>query len=445
MQCTEIKSEGLTRVYSVTVAAAVLAEKLDAKIKEAQPQIRLKGFRPGKVPAAHIKRLYGRSMMGEVMEAAVNEGTQKVLDDNKLRPASQPDVHLEADANKVADGEEDLKFHFHVEIMPEFTPVDVTTLEVERPVAEVAEAELDEALGKIAEGNQQYEAKKATAKAKDGDAVVIDFVGKIDGTPFEGGAAEEATVVIGQGRFIPGFEEQLVGVKKDDETVLNVSFPDDYHAEALKGKAATFDVKVREVKGPKTATIDDDFAKGLGLEDLAALKAAVSEQIAGQYKMASRAKAKRKLLDALDTAHDFDLPPGMVEAEFNQIWAQVEQEKNNGTLADEDKDKSEDDLKAEYRTIAERRVRLGLVLAEIGRTAGVTVSDQEVSQAIVREARNYPGQEQMVLDFYRKNPNAAAQVRAPLFEEKVVDYILERAKVTDKTVTKEELLAEDEA
>ncbi|MEM6948224.1 MAG: trigger factor, partial [Pseudomonadota bacterium] len=280
---------------------------------------------------------------------------------------------------------------------------------------------------------------------RDGDAVVIDFVGKIDGEPFEGGSAEGATVVIGQGRFIPGFEEQLVGVKTGQETDLNVTFPDDYSSSELAGKAAVFEVKVNEVRAPKTAEIDDDFAKGLGLESLEQLREMVTSQIQGEFDGASRTKAKRALLDALDEAHAFDLPPGMVEQEFSQIWAQLEQEKEAGRLEPEEAEKPEDELRADYRKIAERRVRLGLVLAEMGRAAEVKISEQEVQQALIAEARKFPGQEREVVEFFQKDPNAMAQLRAPIYEDKVVDHILEVADVSDNTVTKDALFAEDEA
>ncbi|MCI4644702.1 MAG: trigger factor [Hyphomonadaceae bacterium] len=444
MEVTETKVEGLSRSYQIRVTQSELDQKLDAKIKEIQPQMRLKGFRPGKVPPSHIKKMFGKSLMGEMIEGLVKETNEKAIEDAQVRPASQPQINLEGQIDDVIEGKADLAYEMHLDVMPEFEPVDPTTLEIERPVAEVSDEEIDEALAKLAEQNMKYEPRGKTAKARDGDAVVIDFVGKIDGEVFEGGTAEGATVVIGQGRFIPGFEEQLVGVKAGDETELNVTFPEDYQAETLAGKDAVFEVKVEEIRAPEQPEVDDEFAKGLGLEDLDQLKDLMTQQIRGEYDGASRAKAKRKLLDALDKAHDFDLPSGMVEQEFKQIWAQFEQEKEAGRLDEEEAAKPEDELKDEYRRIAERRVRLGLVLAEIGRKAEVQITEQEVQQALISEARKFPGQERQVIEFFQKDPNAMAQLRAPIYEDKVVDHILEVATVTDTTVSKDDLFAEDE-
>lgn len=444
MEVTETKVEGLSRTYEIRVTVDELQQKLDARIKEIQPQMRLKGFRPGKVPPAHIKRMFGKSIMGELVEGLVQETNQKAIEDADVRPASEPHVHLDSEMEEVLEGKADLAYHMHLDVMPEFEPADVSAIEIERPVAEIEQAEIDEALQRLAEQNTKYEPRGKTAKARDGDAVIIDFVGKIDGEPFEGGTAEEQAVVIGQGRFIPGFEEQLVGVKAGEETELNVTFPEDYGAENLAGKAAVFEVTVKEIRAPETPEVDEDFAKGLGLESLKQLTDMVRQQIEGEYAGASRAKAKRRLLDELDKQHDFDLPPGMVEQEFNQIWAQFEQEKAAGNLDEDEAARPEDELKEEYRKIAARRVRLGLVLAEIGRAAEVQITEQEVQQALVAEARKYPGQERQVVEFFQKNPNAMAQLRAPIYEDKVVDHILETAKVTDTTVSKDELFAEDE-
>lgn len=445
MQVTETKAEGLSRTYQIKVPATELQEKLEARIKEIQPQMRLKGFRPGKVPAAHIRRMFGKSIMGEVVEGVMRETNDKAIEDAEVRPASNPDVHVESEMEEVLAGEADLAWHMHLDVMPEFEPVDPAELEIERPVAEVEDAAIEEALTRLAEQNTKYEPRGKTAKAREGDAVVIDFVGKIDGEAFEGGTAEGQAVVIGEGRFIPGFEEQLVGVKAGQETELTVTFPEEYPAENLAGKEAVFEVKVQEIRAPETPEVDEEFAKGLGLEGLDQLRDLVTQQIQGEHDTAARAKAKRRILDALDARHDFDLPPKMVEQEFNQIWAQLQQEKEAGRLDEEEADKPEEELKADYRKIAERRVRLGLVLAEIGRRADVQITEQEVQQAMIAEARNYPGQEREVIELFQKNPNAMAQLRAPLYEDKVIDHILEVGKVTDKTVSKDELFAEDEA
>ncbi|MEC7289931.1 MAG: trigger factor [Pseudomonadota bacterium] len=443
MECVET-SEGLSRMYKVSVPQADLQKRFDERIEEIRPQMNLKGFRPGKVPASHVKKMFGKDIMGEVVQALVQETSQKAIEDADVRPAGQPEMHMESDMEKVLEGEEDLAYHMHVDIMPEFEPVDIKKLTVKKPVAEINDDEVDARLTQIAEANPKYDKRAKTAKARKDDAVVIDFLGKLDGEPFEGGAAEEHTLVLGSNSFIPGFEDQLIGVKASDEKDVEVTFPEQYQAEHLAGKEAVFEVKVHEVRAPKTPELDEEFATGLGLESLDKLKELVTEQLKNEFGGASRAKAKRNLLDILDEKHDFDLPPKMVEQEFGQIWQQVQAEMDAGRTPDEDKDKSEDDLKEEYGKIAERRVRLGLVLAEIGRVADVKIDEQEVQQALIREARNFPGQERQVIEFFQKDPNAMAQLRAPIYEDKVVDHILETAKVKEETVSKEDLLKEDE-
>ena len=443
MECTET-SDGLSRMYKVKVPASELKARLDARIEEIRPQMRLKGFRPGKVPASHVRKMFGQSLMGEVIEAVMKETSEKAITDADVRPASQPDMHMESDMEKVIEGEEDLAYHMHVDIMPDFEPADMSGITIKKPVAEVDDAQLDETLDQVAENNMKYEPRGKTAKAKDGDAVVIDFLGKLDGEPFEGGAAEGHTLVLGSGSFIPGFEEQLVGLKTGEEKNVEVTFPEEYQAEHLAGKAAVFEVKVNEVRAPKKPDIDEEFAKGLGIDSLEELKTMLKTQLQQELDNASRAKAKRHLLDALDEKHDFELPPKMVDMEFDQIWQQLQSEMDAGRVSDEDKEKSEDDLKEEYRKIAERRVRLGLVLAEIGRIQEIKISEQEVQQALIREAQRYPGQERQVLEFFQKNEGAMAQLRAPIYEDKVVDHLLETVKVEEEKVSREELLSDDE-
>ncbi|MBW8304017.1 MAG: trigger factor [Brevundimonas sp.] len=445
MQVVEKSNEGLSRVIAVTIPVAELNQKLDAKLKEVAPQMKLKGFRPGKVPTSHVKKTFGRDLMGEIVNEALNSSSQKALDDAKLRPAAPAEMKLTSDMDKVIAGQEDLAYEMALEVMPDFTPVDVKTLKLKRPTYEATDADLDEALTELAGQAKSYEDKKGkTVKAAEGDEVTIDFLGKLDGEPFEGGAAEDAQLVIGSNRFIPGFEEQLKGAKVGDEKVLNVTFPEAYQAKHLAGKAVTFDVKVKAIKAEAPAVVDEDFAKRIGLESLDKLKELLRDNLNQQYKGAARFKLKRALLDELDKAHDFPLPPKMVDAEFDGIWGQVQADKEAGRLPEEDAKKSEKKLKDEYRKIAERRVRLGLVLAEIGRANNVQITDQELNNAIMNEARNYPGQERQVLDFYRQNPNAAAQMRAPIYEEKVCDLIFDQAKVTDSKITKEDLLKEDD-
>ncbi len=444
MDVTETKTDGLSRTFAVRIPSTELQERLDARIEEIRPQMRLKGFRPGKVPAAHVKKMFGKSIMGELIEGLVGEANQKALDESAVRPASQPQIEMDSDMDLVVAGDADLAYQIHVDAMPEFEPADVTALSLERPVAKIEDDEVDEALNEIAEQNKQFEARGKTAKARDGDAVVIDFVGKIDGEAFEGGTAEGQAVVIGAGRFIPGFEEQLVGVKTGDETELKVTFPEDYPSEELKGKDAVFEVKVQEVRAPKVPDLDDAFAKGLGLTDFEQLRNTIRMQLENRNEAMSRQKAKRALLDALDEAHGFDLPPNMVDQEFDQIWAQLQQEKEAGRLDEEDAAKSDDELQGEYRKIAERRVRLGLVLAEIGRLNNIQITQEEVQRAMVAEARKFPGQEREVIEFFQKNDAAMAQIRAPVYEDKVVDHILEVATIVDKEVSKDELFRDED-
>jgi len=445
MQIIEKSGEGLSRVYGVTVPAADLTEKLEARIAEITPTLKIKGFRPGKVPTAHVRRLYGKALMGEVVEQTLSETTQKVIADNNLRPAGEPDLKPEGDLAQVIEGKADLAYELALDLLPEFNPVDAATLELKRPVYEPADAEVDEAVSELAKQNRTYEPRTGkTVKAKDGDMVVIDFVGKLDGEAFAGGTAEDAELVLGSGQFIPGFEEQLVGAKPDSAVEVKVAFPENYQAANLAGKEAVFEVKVKEVKAPAETAVDDAFAERLGIENLEKLRELIKSNLSEQFARASRFKIKRALLDQLDTRHDFPLPPKMVEAEFGAIWSQVQQDKQNGSLPEDDAAKSDEDLQADYRKIAERRVRLGLVLAEIGRTNNVQVTEQELAEAMRQEAMRYGPQAQQVFDLFRQNPNAQAQLRAPIFEDKVVDLILSKAKVEDEAVSKEDLLKEDD-
>lgn len=440
MQLTERRSEGLLRVYDVVVPAAELQQRLNAKIAEVQPRVRINGFRPGKVPASHIRKVYGPGMMQDIINETVQASTKEGL--AKVRAASEPSLDLKSDINKVIAGSEDLLFELSLEIMPDFEPVDLKTISITRPVAEVTEAQVSEALAELAKAQRGFEDK--IGAAADGDAVIVDFTGRVDGEAFEGGAAQDAQVVIGSKQFIPGFEEQLVGAKAGEERTLKVTFPDDYPAPSLKGKAAEFETKVKTVRGPKQGEPDDAWAQQIGFDSLVAVKDALKQRIEADHNAQSRAKAKRQLFDKLDATHDFELPPRMVEAEFNQIWRQIEQDRAAGRTDPSDEGKAEDDLKKEYHDIAERRVRLGLLLAEIGRRHKVEVSDQEVGQAIAAQARNFPGQEQQVFDAYRRNPQLVAQIRAPIYEEKVVDYMMELINVAKQTVSRDELFADDE-
>ena len=443
MQIKELKKEGLSHTYAATVSKEDLATKLDAKIKEMQPQVSLKGFRPGKVPVGHIRKMFGQSIMKDLVEEVVNETSQQAINDNKIRPAGQPKVDLRANGEDVTKGEADLEYQLTVESIPDFEPVDPAKLKFTRLKHEADDKEIDEEVAKLAEGQKSYKKKAKTAKAKKGDAVLIDFIGTVDGTPFEGGAMEGHQLVLGSGSFIPGFEDALIGVKAGDEKDVKVTFPDPYQAEDLAGKDAVFATKVIEVQGEIDAVIDDEFAQKFGVADLEALKAAVKTQYEGQLEMQTRMKLKRAILDELDKKHKFELPPNMVEAEFSNIWTQVQSEKEAGQLDEDDAKKTEKQLEKDYRKIAERRVRLGLVLAEMGQKQEIQITNEEIQQAMIAEARQYPGQEQQVIEFYQKNPQALAQLRAPIYEEKVVDLIIEKAKVTDKKVDKDTLFEED--
>ena len=444
MQIKEIEAEGLKKTYAVTIPKEELSDKLDAKIKEMQPQVSLKGFRPGKVPASHIRKMFGQSIMKDVVEDVVNESSQQAINDNKIRPAGQPKIDLRANGEEVTNGKADLEYQLTVEMIPEFDPADPEKLKFTRLTSEISDDVVTERLTTLTEGQKTYKKKAKTAKAKKDDAVLINFVGRIDGEAFDGGSLEEHELVLGSGTFIPGFEDQLIGTKAGEKLDVNVTFPENYQAEDLAGKEAVFETEVIEVRGAKPAELDDALAEKFGFENLEKLTETIKEQLENEYNMQSRMKLKRAILDELDKKHSFDLPPGMVEAEFSAIWQQVQAEKEAGNLDEDDAKKSDKQLEKDYRKIAERRVRLGLVLAEIGQNAEIQISNEELQQAMIAEARQFPGQEQQVFEFYQKNPQAVAQLRAPIYEEKVVDLIIEKAKVTDKKVDKDELFKEDE-
>ncbi|HXL68497.1 MAG TPA: trigger factor [Xanthobacteraceae bacterium] len=445
MQVTEILSEGLKREYKVVLPKTELGERAEKRLATLKEQTTLKGFRPGKVPLPHLKRVYGRAVMGEVIQEAINEANGKIVKDGGFKLALEPRVTLPEESTAVAEaveGRADLAFTVALEILPKIELADFKTLKVTKPVAEPADAEVDEAVQRIAETNRPFQAKDGAAKS--GDRVVIGFTGAIDGVPFEGGSAEDVPLVLGAGSFIPGFEEKLEGAKAGDSRTIEVTFPESYAAKHLAGKPAKFEVQVKSVEQPAEIRIDDDFAKTLGLESLAKLKEQVRGRLVRDYAAQSRRKVKRELLDALDKAHKFDAPPTLVQQEFDAIWQQIESDLKgqNKTFADEDT--TEEKARKEYLQIAERRVRLGLVIAEIGERNAIKVSDDELSRAVVERARQFPGQEQQIWNHFRQNPNALAGLRAPIFEEKVVDFLLELAKIADKKVDKKELFAEDE-
>ena len=445
MQVTETKAEGLTREIEIVVPASDLEARLQTRLFEAKDKVQLKGFRPGKVPVAHLRKMYGKSMMAEIVNEILNETPGSIIAERKERAAMRPEIAMsedEGEAEKVLNGEQDFKFTLSYETLPQFEVKETSGIKIERPIVEVSDAEVDEQVERIAENARVYEEKDGAAEK--GDKIVIDFLGKIDDEAFEGGAAEGADLVIGSGRFIPGFEEQLIGASKGDEKVVEVNFPEDYGAAHLAGKAAKFDVTVKEVQGPTETAIDDEMAKKLGLESLDKLKEIVRDQIQSQYGLATRQKVKRQLLDALDKDYDFTLPEKLVEAEFTNIWNQVQRELTENGKSFEDEDTTEEKARVEYRRLAERRVRLGLVLSEIGEKAGVQVGEEEMQRAVFEQMRRFPGQEQEILKMFQENPEAIQSIRAPLYEEKVVDHLLAQVDVTDKTVTKDELMAEEE-
>ncbi len=445
MKVTETLNEGLKREITVTIPSADMTAKRDERLVDLKDKVKINGFRPGKVPMSHVSKMYGKSVMGELVNELIDEHTKAVLAERKEKAAQQPSISMtedEAEAEKIIDGQQDFEFKISYEVIPPFEVADFKKLKIERPIVDVSDDEINEQIERIAESNNTYETKKG--KAADKDQITMDYLGKIDGEPFDGGADQGAKLVLGSNTFIPGFEEQLIGQKAGDELEVKVKFPEEYSAEHLAGKDAVFEVTVHEVGKPGKVAIDDKLAEGLGLENLDKLKEVVKGQVESQYGSHTRQKVKRQLLDQLDEQHQFDLPEGMVEQEFNNIWTQITGDLEQAGKSFEDEDTTEDKAKEDYMKLAKRRVRLGLVLAEIGEDAKVEVSESELQTALMEQVRQYPGQEQEVYDFFRKNPDAIGGLRAPLFEEKVVDHILEKATVKDKVVTKEELMKEDE-
>ncbi len=441
MEIRETNSDGLSRTLEVVIGQDELNQRFDARLGELKNTVQLKGFRKGKVPVTHLKKVYGKQVMAEILEQTVKETSSKAIQDRDERAAAQPAITLPEDQSeieKVINGEADLSYSMTFEVLPKIELADFSTLELEKLVVEVEDAAVDEALGQLRERGTTYEEAKDRV-AEEGDQVSMDFVGKIDGEAFEGGMAADQAVTIGAGNFIPGFEEGLLGAKAGDEPTIDAHFPDDYQAAHLAGKTAQFDVIVKSVNIPKLPELDDEFASGLGVESLAKLKEVLAKQIGQEYADTARMKVKRELLDALEKVHDFELPPSLVEREFEGVWAQLTQGLQQSGKTFEDEGKTEDEAREEYKKIAARRVRLGLIIGEIGDVNKIEVTQEELRGALMQQARSYPGQEKMVYEFYEKNPNAIADLRAPIFEDKVVDHILEIAKPSEKSVTKDEL------
>lgn len=448
MQVTETLSEGLKHEFKISVSAADLDAKAGAKLVDLKDKVKLNGFRPGKVPVAHIKKIYGRSVMAETIDQTIRDTNTQLFTERGFRLATEPKITMPTEQKEVEEllsGKSDLTYTVAIEVVPPIALADFKSFEVEKPVADVTDADVDEAIKRIADGNRNYAAKGDGAKAESGDRVTVNFKGSINGELFEGGTGEGIQVVIGSNTFIPGFEDQLIGIAAGDTRTVKASFPKNYASAQLAGKDAEFETTATLVEAPQDVAVDDEFAKTLGLESLDKLKEAARERLVAEFAGATRQRVKRALLDRLDEAHRFDAPPSLVDEEFNLMWNSVKAEMDSAGKTFADEDTTEDKAKDEYRKIADRRVRLGLVLSEIGEKNKITVTDDEVGRAVIERARSMPGREKEVWDFYRNNANALAQLRAPIYEDKVVDFILELAKVTEKKVAREDLYKDDEA
>ncbi|MDR6758572.1 trigger factor [Mycoplana sp. BE70] len=446
MQVIETLAEGLKRELKVVIPAKDMEAQMNERLADAKDRVRINGFRPGKVPVAHLKKVYGKSIMADLVNEIIRERPTAILSERGEKSATQPEIAMtedQAEAEKILAAQADFEFTLSYEIIPAIELKDASGIKVTREVVEIADKEVDDQILKIAESARTYESKKG--KAENGDRVTMDYLGKVDGEAFDGGKDEDAELVIGSNRFIPGFEDQLVGLKAGDEKVITVTFPADYPAAHLAGKEATFDIKVKDVAAPAELKIDDELATKLGLESVDRLREVVRGQIEGQFGSVTRQKVKRQILDQLDEMYKFDTPQRLVDAEFENIWRQINTDLQQAGKTFADEDTTEEEARDEYRKLAERRVRLGLVLSEIGEKAGVEVSDEEMQRSLFEQLRQFPGQEKQILDYFRNTPGASASLRAPLFEEKVVDHLLGQVAVTDKTVSKEDLLADDEA
>lgn len=440
MQVTETSTEGLKRAFKVVVDSAEIEKIIAQRLTDIGKQVRLPGFRPGKVPTKILRQRYGKSVLGEVLQETVDSSAQKAMAEQEIKPAMQPKIEVTQ-----FDEGTDLEYTLEVEVLPDFEPMDLAGLKLERLVAKPEDKAVEEAVERLADQQKTFAAAAEGTVAAEGHAVVMDFEGRQDGEVFEGGAGQDFQLVLGSAQFIPGFEDQLIGAKVGEKRDVTVTFPQNYQAKDLAGKEAVFEVDIKEIREATVPAIDDELAAKLGLSNLGELRERVLEQIGREYTAVSRDRLKRSLLDALDEEHDFELPPGLVVAEFDSIWKRVEDDREQGIVDEDAADKDDDELKEEYGAIAERRVRLGLVLSRIGETAQIKITPEELNRAIAAESQRHPGQEREIFEFFQKNPQAAAQVQAPLFEEKVVDYILEIAQVSESTVTPEELLADPDA
>ncbi|MBB4259849.1 trigger factor [Bradyrhizobium sp. CIR3A] len=448
MQVTETLSEGLKHEFKISVPASDLDAKAGAKLVDLKDKVRINGFRPGKVPVAHLKKVYGRSVMAETIDQTIRDTNTQLFSERGFRLATEPKITMpseQAEVEELLSGKTDLTYTVAIEVVPAIALADFKSFQVEKPVADVTDADVDEAIKRIADTNRGYAAKAEGEKAASGDRVTINFKGSITGEVFEGGTGEGIQVVIGSNTFIPGFEEQLIGIGAGETRTLKVSFPKNYMNDKLAGQPAEFETTATSIEAPQDIAIDDEFAKTLGLESLDKLKEAARERLNVEFAGATRQRVKRALLDRLDEAHRFEAPPSLVDEEFNLMWNSVKAEMDSAGKTFADEDTTEDKAKEEYRKIADRRVRLGLVLSEIGEKNKITVTDDEVGRAVIERARSMPGREKEVWDYYRSNAQALAQLRAPIYEDKVVDFILELANVTEKKVSREDLYKDDEA
>jgi len=447
MQVKETVADGLKHEFQISVPASDLDAKADARLVDLKDKVRLNGFRPGKVPVSHLKKVYGRSVMAETVEQTIRDTNSQIFTERGFRLATEPKITMPTEEKAVEDiltGKSDLNYTVSIEVVPSIQLTDFKSFTVEKPVVEVTDAEVDEAIKRIADQNRPFATKGEGAKAETGDRVTVSFKGTIDGVAFDGGTSENIQVTLGSNTFIPGFEDQLLGIAAGENRTLKITFPKNYANEKLAGQAAEFETSATLVEAPQETEINDEFAKSLGLESLDKLKEAARERLTAEFAGATRQRVKRMLLDRLDESHRFEAPPSLVEEEFKLMWNSIkaEMESSGKTFADEDT--TEEASEQEYRKIADRRVRLGLVLSEIGEKNKITVTDDEVSRAVIERARSMPGREKEVWDYYRNNTNALAQLRAPIYEDKVVDFILELANVTEKKVTREDLFKDDD-
>lgn len=442
MQVTEIAADGLKRQFKITIPAKDFEKRIESELEEYGRSLRLPGFRPGKVPMPVLKQRFGSSVRGRVIQSTVSDTTFQVINERGLRAAGQPRIEI----TKGAEGE-DVEYSLAIELMPEIKPMDFGALELERLNVEVSDKEVDEALARFAAGQKRSQAVAAPCPAKTGDIVVIDFEGRIDGKPFDGGKADGHYLELGSNSTIPGFEDQIVGHQPGESFTIDVTFPADYSHAEVAGKPAQFAITIKELREPQAVAVDDELAKSVGLESLDALKQQIRGRLKRDYGALARGRLKRQLLDRLAESHEFTLPPGLVEAEFDSIWQQIVADRQAGRLDPEDAGKSEDQLKEEYREIAERRVKLGLLLSEVGRLHNIEVSNDEIGRAVMAEASRYPGNERKVVEYYQRSPEALAQIRAPLYEEKVVDFILDQAKISERNAPVSDLTGDgkDEA